>query len=216
MPHIFSDLQAILFDMDGTLVDSTEAVVRSWRRWSERRGLDESKVLPICHGRPAADTIRIFAPDADPRAEYEFVLAEELREGGVVPIAGARELLASLDAAGSAWAIVTSADSRLARHRLTLADLPTPRELVTVDRILRGKPDPEGYLLAARLLGAAPAHCLVVEDTPIGVQAACSAGMQVLGVGETVPRRELKCAVAVSDLRGVRWHGRSLVVEQPR
>lgn len=212
MAHHFTQLQAILFDMDGTLVDSSESVVRSWRAWAERRGLDPAVVLPVCHGRPARDTIRLLAPEADLPTEYDFVLQEELREGGVAAIAGAAELLRALTDSRARWAIVTSADERLALHRLRSAGLPCPEVLVTVDRIRRGKPDPEGFLLGAKLLGADPKHCLVLEDTPVGLQAGAAAGMQLLGVGRTVPAEALPCEVKAPDLRTLHWQNGTLSV----
>jgi sugar-phosphatase len=197
----FESLDAVLFDMDGTLVDSTEAVTRTWARWAGQHGLDVGPVMHVVHGRPAKDSIRMLLPDCDVEAEFAWILAAELEDtGGVAAIAGAKDLLATI---GERWAIFTSAARPLAQHRLRIAGLPEPKVLVTFERLRRGKPDPEGYLLAAREIGARPERCLVVEDTPIGTAAGKAAGMRVLGIGTTSSRETLHCDAWVPDFRSV-------------
>lgn len=180
MSHSFGPLDALLFDMDGTLTDSRAASERCWRRWSEKMGVDAERVLALCHGRQARETMHLVAPHVDIKAEVQWLLDQELKDPGVVAIAGAKAFLHSLPK--SAWALVTSADEALARYRLALCDLPIPACVVAAGNVERGKPAPDAYLLGAKRLGAAPERCLVFEDTAVGIKAGLTAGMQVLGV----------------------------------
>jgi mannitol-1-/sugar-/sorbitol-6-phosphatase len=176
-------VDAVLFDMDGTLVDSDAAVDRGWLRWAAEYGVDrQTAERGVIHGSPSDHTIRRLRPDLD-GAAFEEAVSRQLTlqyadVDDVVPITGAHELLATLDRLGIPWAVVTSADTRLARARLGAAGI-TPPLLVSVDDIRAGKPDPEGYLLAASRLGVDPTRCLVVEDAVPGVQAGRAAGATV-------------------------------------
>ena len=176
-------VDAVLFDMDGTLVDSDAAVDRGWLSWAAEYGVDrQTAERGVIHGSPSDHTIRRLRPDLD-GAAFEEAVSRQLTlqyadVDDVVPITGAHELLVTLDRLGIPWAVVTSADTRLARARLGAAGI-TPPLLVSVDDIRAGKPDPEGYLLAASRLGVDPARCLVVEDAVPGVQAGRAAGATV-------------------------------------
>jgi mannitol-1-/sugar-/sorbitol-6-phosphatase len=172
-------IEAVLFDMDGTLVDSDAAVERAWRQWSAEFGVAPEAVLAVAHGAPAERTVRLIRPDLDEPAVGEAAARQLTLQyddlSDVVPTPGALELLAALRLP---WAIVTSADVRLAKARLGAAGI-TPPLLVTVEDVRVGKPDPEGYLRAAELLGVAPERCLVVEDAEVGVTAGRAAGAPV-------------------------------------
>jgi HAD superfamily hydrolase (TIGR01509 family) len=176
-----TSVRAVLLDMDGTLVDSDASVERAWTTWSAEHGLDPAAVLAIAHGSPADRTVRRLAPALDEAsvataAQRQLDLQyDDLSD--VVAAPGAPELLAALDRTGLPWAVVTSADVRLAKARLGAAGIEPPL-LVTVEDVRRGKPDPEGYLLAAGRLGIAPAACLVVEDSEPGLAAGRAAGMR--------------------------------------
>jgi sugar-phosphatase len=172
-------IEAVLFDMDGTLVDSDAAVERAWRTWAAEYDADPAAVLAVAHGAPAERTVGLVRPDLSP-ADASRAAARQLELqyddlSDVVPTPGALGLLAALRLP---WAIVTSADVRLAKARLGAAGIAAPL-LVTVEDVRVGKPDPEGYLRAAALLGVAPAHCLVVEDAAVGAAAGRAAGAQV-------------------------------------
>jgi sugar-phosphatase len=180
MSHTFAPLDALLFDMDGTLTDSRAASERCWRRWSEKMHVDAQRVLSVCHGRQARETMQLIAPHVDIDAEVQWLLEQELQDTGVVAIAGAKEFLQRLPQA--AWALVTSADEALARYRLKLCDLPTPACVVAAGDVDKGKPAPDGFKLGAKRLGAAPERCLVFEDTAVGIKAGQAAGMQTLGI----------------------------------
>ncbi|KOX10799.1 haloacid dehalogenase [Micromonospora sp. NRRL B-16802] len=165
--------------MDGTLVDSDPAVERAWERWSAEYAVDPAAALAIAHGRPADQTIRRLLPALDDAAvagaaARQLALQyDDLSDVTATP--GAHELLTVLGRLGLPWAVVTSADVRLAQARLGAAGIEAP-VLVTVEDVRAGKPDPEGYLRAAALLDVPPARCLVVEDAEVGLQAGRAAG----------------------------------------
>lgn len=176
------DVRAVLLDMDGTLVDSDAAVERAWRTWARESGVDPAAVLAVAHGQPAEATVRQVAPWLSGAAVARAVDRQtELQIGDAATTAaapGAAELLRTLDDLGLPWAVVTGADTRLARARLEAAGI-TPPLLVTLDDVARGKPDPQGFLVAAGRLGVDPRACLVVEDSTPGVEAGRRAGALV-------------------------------------
>lgn len=174
-----SDIAAVLLDMDGTLVDSDAAVERAWATWSAEFGVDAAAVLAIAHGAPADTTARKLLADATDDAVTRAAARQlELQYddlSDVRALHGAAELITVLAERRIPWAVVTSADVRLAEARLAAAGIVAPL-LVTVEDISAGKPDPEGFLLAARRLGVAPRRCLVVEDSEPGLTAGRAAG----------------------------------------
>ena len=181
---------AFLFDMDGTLLDSSAVVERVWLTWARQHGIDTDALLSGLHGVRAEDTIRKFAGSTlDVARETEWIHRAELGDvEGVVPLEGIGLLLERLEP--DTWAVVTSATRALATVRLNAAKLPLPRVLITAEDVQRGKPDPEGFLLAARRLGVRIEECLVFEDSPAGVAAAKAAGAHVVVVGREVPALE--------------------------
>jgi mannitol-1-/sugar-/sorbitol-6-phosphatase len=194
--------EAVLFDMDGTLVDSTAVVERQWARWAARRSVDLTAVLAVSHGRPTLETLSLVAPrwaTAEEAAALEASEAEDDRR--LVAVRGARELASALPAAS--WGVVTSAGRTLALTRLRAAGLPPPTVLVTADDVSPGKPDPAGYLEAARRLSARPERCLIFEDAPVGVRAGIAAGALVIGLTTTFDDLE-GCAYRVADLSSIR------------
>lgn len=181
------DFCAVLFDLDGTLVDSDAAVARTWAAWSVKRGVDLEVIMKVSPGRPGVETIAELATGLTP-AEVVADAEENLRLqesdlDGVVAMPGAVDLLASYERLGVRWGIVTSCPRPLALARMGAAGLPSPPVLVTADDVTHGKPDPACYLLGAELLGVAAGDCLVVEDAAAGVHAGRAAGMTVAAVG---------------------------------
>ena len=184
---------ALLFDLDGVLVDSAACVEATWRRWALRHALDPAAVIAIAHGRRTVETVRLVAPHLAADAEAAALAAgESTTTEGVHEIAGARELLERLPRAR--WAVVTSGVRAVATLRIRHTGLPSPDLLICADEISNGKPDPEGYLTAARRLGIAPAACIVIEDTPAGLEAARAAGMPSIAVAGTYPAHRLRSA----------------------
>ena len=190
------DCAAILFDLDGVLVDSTGSVIRQWRRWAEEQSLDPQKVVEIAHGVRTIEIVRKLAPQLDAEAEVRRIEKSEADDQeGVAVMPGAAELLKAIPE--GRWCVVTSGTRYLATARLKLANLPTPNVLVSADDVSKGKPDPEPYLMGAKLLGMKPAECLVIEDAPAGICAAHAGGIKAIGITSTYPASELQLADAV-------------------
>jgi sugar-phosphatase len=181
-------MTAILSDLDGVLVDSHASIMRAWRWWGAEHGVESEAIEGVQHGRPSGEIIAVLAPALDAAAESRAI---DLRQADdvedVIALPGAHELFAGTEPV----AIVTSCTVPLATARLRAVGLAVPRVLVTPERLSRGKPDPEGYLLAARELGAAPSDCVVLEDAPAGVEAGRAAGMHVVGITTTHDPAEL-------------------------
>jgi mannitol-1-/sugar-/sorbitol-6-phosphatase len=175
---------ALLFDMDGVLIDSTPAVSRVWRRWAVEHHFNPEEVVARAHGRPSLTTVREYLPHADAVAENRLVERAEIEDlEGVVPLPGSRELLQSLPP--DRWTIVTSSTRPLAEVRLRAAGLAIPRKLITSSDVVNGKPHPEPYEKAAALLGFPISDCIVVEDVPAGIRAGKSAGARVMAFTTT-------------------------------
>jgi len=187
--------RAVLFDLDGVLVDSTPAVARVWAGWAHEHGFDPGEVVKKAHGRPSFTTIRELLPNADHAAENREVERREIADvEGVVPLPGAMELLQALPL--DRWAIVTSCTRALAAVRIDAAGLPKPKQMVTSTDVQHGKPDPEPYLKGAQILGVPAADCLVIEDAPAGIRAGKAAGARVLALRTTASDAELQQAGA--------------------
>lgn len=181
-----SPAPAVLFDLDGVLVDSVRVVERAWRRWADEQHLGADEVLAAIHGRRAQDVVRMFAPHLDLAQQVRRVSRYETEDdSGLAVIPGARECVDI--ARRGQWAVVTSGGRELAAQRLAAVGFGVPEVLVTGDDVERGKPDPEPYLRAAAALGVLAARCVVVEDAPAGVLAGKRAGMTVLAVATTHP-----------------------------
>ena len=182
---------ALLFDLDGVLVDSTPAVARVWAKWANEHGFDPDDTVRRAHGRPSITTIRELLPDADAEAENRIVERAEIEDTeGVVPLPGVQQLLNALPP--QHWTIVTSCTRALAEVRLRAAGLPIPKKFVTSNDIRRGKPDPEPYVKGATLLHFLPAKCIVVEDAPAGIRSGKGAGARVIALATTMGREELE------------------------
>lgn len=187
---------AILFDLDGVLVDSTRSVDRQWRIWAREQGIDEEKVVSVAHGVRTVEVIRRLAPQLDAEAEVHRLEAREAADrDGVSVMPGAVELVRAIPK--GRWCVVTSGMRRLARARLQLAGIEVPAVLVTAEDVTAGKPDPAPYLRGAELLSVPAGECLVIEDAPAGIQSAHAAGMKVIGLTSTFSGQALSEADAV-------------------
>ncbi len=187
---------AIVFDLDGVVVDSTRAVDREWREWAERKGVDGDAIMAIAHGVRTVEVIRRVAPHLDAEAEASAIENHEAGDQrGVTVMPGAADLLSQIPEAR--WGVVTSGSRLLATNRLRYCGLPVPKVLVTSDDVTHGKPHPEPYLKGAAQLGFNPADCLVIEDAPAGIESARAAGMKVIGITSTYIAAVLEHADAV-------------------
>jgi sugar-phosphatase len=202
MPQI--DCDAVLFDLDGVLIDSTECILRHWQQWALEHEIEMADVMRVVHGRRTVETIRLIAPQLSAEDEArKFASVEAAETEGVRVIEGAAVLLTSLPP--DAWAIVTSGTRDVATARLKWVGLSVPRVLITSEDVVRGKPDPEPYLVAAARLGLAADRCAVIEDSPAGIESARSAGMQTVAVTTTHARQDLAgadmIAAGLGDIR---------------
>lgn len=194
---------AILFDLDGVLLDSTRAVTEQYTTWARENGLDPAEVMKAAHGVRTVEVIRRVAPHLDADAETKKIEDREAAASNVIAMPGAVDLLNSIPRGG--WCVVTSGTRFLALTRMRKFAIPIPDVLVTADKVKRGKPDPEPYRKAAELLKVDPSTCVVVEDAPAGIRSAHAAGMKVISLPSTYPPSELDEADAiVSGLAGIK------------
>lgn len=195
--------EAVLFDMDGTLIDSTPAVIRSWARWGAEYDVPAVR-LTGWHGVPSASVVRgVLTVD---RHEAGIARIQEIEIAdveGIVVLPGVAESLKALSDAKTA--IATSCTLPLAKARIAAAQLVPPSVLVTADDVIRGKPAPDPYLEAARRVAADPTRCLVVEDAPAGLESARAAGCATLAVTTTTSPEDLIADAVVTDLSEVRF-----------
>lgn len=189
-------MRAVLFDVDGVLLDSYAGYREVWSRWCALRGVDVELAWAATHGRRPVDTVAEVAPHLTPEDEYLVLKALLMEVGERSPAFPAAAPLLK-DLTPGSWGVVTSGQRRTVLSRFAASGLPGPAVLVDGDDVTEGKPSPEGYLRAARLLGARPSHCLVVEDAPAGVRAGRAAGMTVLGIASTHSPEELTAADVV-------------------
>ena len=192
---------AVLFDLDGTLIDSTPVVERSWLRWAEEFGIELSG-FGSWHGIPAAQIVTTMLPeDQWPDGVRRIEQIEIADVEGILVLPGAVAALAALPSGRAA--IVTSCVWPLAMARIAATGLSAPDVIVTADQVRVGKPDPAPYLLAAQRLGVDPADCLVVEDAPAGLTSALAAGAARLAVVTTHAADQLEADAVIADLDSV-------------
>jgi sugar-phosphatase len=202
-------VDGLLLDCDGVLVDSHSAAAVAWNQWAKRWAPGFDFHRDVEHGRRIADLVaELITTPGDVAAAAADLTRQELDHAAdVVPMPGARELLESLPR--GTWAVVTSGGRAIATARMASAGLVPADVLITSEDVVRGKPFPDPYLLAAQRLGVSPERCAVFEDAPAGIEAARAAGVAtIIGVGPVAATARVTLAVA--DLRGVRFDGRRL------
>ena len=198
-----TSFDAVVFDLDGTLIDSHVAMIRSYERWSKEFDISLDR-LPALLGMPSAAVSEALLPPERVAAATERIEVLEVTDtDGVVALPGALEALLHLPR--NRVAIATSCTTDLMRARVTAAQLPFPDVIVTRDHVAEGKPAPDSFLLAATLLGVDPARTLVVEDAPAGIAAARAAGCPVLAISSTKHPDDLAADAVVADLSEVEW-----------
>ncbi|MDK4701933.1 HAD-IA family hydrolase [Rhizobium sp. CNPSo 4062] len=185
MPFDNRSFGAFLFDMDGTVLNSIAVAERVWTAWAEKRGVDAIALLATVHGRKAIETITSLGLSGiDPAEEVRVLTQAEIDDvAGVEPIAGAIGFLKSLPS--DRWAIVTSAPRELAKVRIAAAGIPWPEILIAGEDVQHGKPAPDCFILAARMLAQPIEECLIFEDAPAGIEAAEASGASVLVISAT-------------------------------
>lgn len=195
---------AILLDMDGTILTSIKAAERVWAQWARRHGLDVDAFLPTIHGMRAIETIRrLNLPGIDPEIEATAITAAEMDDiGGIEAIAGAAAFLDTLPR--SRWAIVTSAPRALALRRIAAAGLPVPPLIIAAEDVINGKPAPDCFRLAAEKLGVAVEKCLIFEDSQAGITAAEKADAAIVVVTATHHSQIALNHPAIADYRDIK------------
>ena len=174
-------VQAILFDLDGVLVDSQRAVEAVWQEWGRQRQRDPAPFIALAHGRRTSETIGMVDPTLDAKAEAAVLdrMEEECTEG-LKAGTGALSLVRGIPL--GRWGVVTSGHRHVATLRLTSVGIPIPPVLITGDQVKNGKPDPEPYREGIAAMGVAPSECVVIEDAAPGIISAKAAGIRVIGV----------------------------------
>lgn len=180
--------RALLFDMDGTLVESTLNVEKVWSIWCNKHGISIDKALTICHGLRSKEVIQKIAPYLNMENELKYLEQLEIESSSnSCEIAGAKDFLACLH--NSLWAVVTSASREVALCRMKNSGLPIPRVLIGSEDVINGKPNPESYQLAAKHLDIPTNECIVFEDSLAGIESALAAGCKVIQIGNGLPLR---------------------------
>lgn len=178
---VIINTKAILFDLDGTLVDSISIIKQIWCDWALSNRINVDDIIPFIHGTSAKNLITKFAPNLDWVGEDCRLLKIELSRLNMTSlIPGVTTMIQSLK--NIKWGIVTSSPYELALAKLKIHNLPTPEVLITADDVLNGKPHPESFLLAAERLNIPAKQCLVFEDSNAGINSAYTAKMQVIQV----------------------------------
>lgn len=196
--------QAILFDLDGVLVDSRAVVERTWARWAARHGLELGEIVQKAHGRRTIETVREVAPQLDAAEEVAWIESDEVNDTkGLVALPGAASALHALP--DKRRALVTSGGRAFAERRMRAAGLPIPAVVIAAEDVAMGKPAPDGYLLAAARLAVDPGECVVIEDAPPGIAAGRAAGATVIALTTTFEASQLTDAhVTVTSLEALR------------
>ncbi|KAJ1644541.1 hypothetical protein LPJ64_003787 [Coemansia asiatica] len=216
MSTVIIKAKAILFDMDGTLVNTVACVETYWRGMAAKYNVDAEKLLHNVHGHPTYDVLCKWFPESMHTREHAEKAERDLMNDaeGVFAVPGVPELLSKLDP--KKWTIVTAATQALALTRLQQVNLPIPETLVSAKDAHAGKPNPDCYQMGAKRLGVVPKDTVVFEDAINGVKAGCAAGATVVGVLTSTTEDKLRQSGAqhiVSDFSNVRVEDKGDYVE---
>lgn len=187
----FSRGLALIFDMDGVVLHSTDLHMKAWVLYLERNGVEDTSVIYRMLGKRNDEIVRDIFGDGLPEAEVlehgaaKERLYRELMEPVLETsyVAGVREFLRAAHAQGIPLALATNAEPLNVDFVLDHAGLkPLFSAIVDGSQVTHAKPHPEVFLTAAQRIGVAPRNCVIFEDSPGGIQAALSAGARVVGL----------------------------------
>ncbi len=192
--------KAVIFDLDGTLIDNNSYHRRTWEKYLERRGkkISEEEFNANMNGRTNEDAIKyIFGKETTQEEAMKYTLEKEalyreIYQPFIKPISGLIDFLETLKSKNLPMAIATSGIQP--NIDFLFENIPIKKyfkAVVNSSHIKKGKPDPEIYLKAALLLDVPPKNCLVFEDAVVGIKSAKAAGMKVIAVATTQPKEEL-------------------------
>lgn len=198
----FPNTQGVLFDLDGTLIDSTPAIARSWSAVLTEIGIP-LEVLPSLHGQPSRQSLHRLLPDASLEEIDHWAKKIESLEvqdtDGIILLPGAQELFEDLDRREIEWFIVTSCTRELGTARAKSVGLSLPPKSIFFDDVEKGKPHPDPYLLGLERLGISANNALVIEDAPAGIKSGKAAGIKVVAMVTTHERESLHEADFIAD-----------------
>ncbi|KAE9410141.1 HAD-like protein [Gymnopus androsaceus JB14] len=206
MAPVTFHVDAALFDMDGTLLDSTAGVVGAWELFKVKYpNINVEDILSSAHGVRTVDNLRNYCGIQDPQElesealRFEMaIVAESTAHGrpGILKLPGVTETMQELWSALSkpCWAICTSATREYARSALANAGIDVPDAFVVAEDVKMGKPAPDPYLLGAEKCGVKAENCVVFEDAPAGVQSGKSAGCKTIGFLTTHSKAQMEAA----------------------
>lgn len=196
-----------LFDLDGTLMLSTNCVEAFWRDFGKEHGIDAEELLKTSHGRRTIDVFKLWKPEYATEkhsSDYEATIPKRWKHLAT-PVPGVNAFLASLPP--SQWGIVTSGTYVMASSWLAdFLGIQPPEVFITAEHIKEGKPNPEGYLKGHRDLALAK-HFLVFEDAPAGIRAGKDAGATVIGMATTYDAKKVKDSgadIVIPDLEHIK------------
>lgn len=198
----FPNTKGVLFDLDGTLIDSTPAIARSWSAVLNEIGISLD-VLPTLHGKPSRESLRRLLPESNEDEISHWAKKIEDLEvedtDGIILLPGALELFDYLDSKSIEWFIVTSCTRDLGTSRANSVGLTLPPKSVFFDDVVKGKPDPDPYLLGLERLGLLAPEALVLEDAPAGIKSGKAAGISVVAMETTHEPESLQQADFIAE-----------------
>lgn len=189
-------ISAIIFDLDGVIIDSNPAIIEFWSNWAMKEGfvLNNEMILEWVFGRKVTATIDgLFSHISEARKkEIEqagYLFDQAMQPSGII---GVQNFIRSLTEIQFTIGVATSSHYERMLQMLERVGVATYfHHFVTAHDVSKGKPDPEPYLKMAEKLGIAPANCLVFEDANSGIQSATAAGMQTVGIGNELTKGAL-------------------------
>ncbi|KAJ4478321.1 phosphatase [Lentinula aciculospora] len=208
MPAVNFHVDAVLFDMDGTLVNSMAGLVGAWELFKQKYpDINVEDILSSAHGVRTVDNLRKYCGIEDPEEltsealRFEMaIVTESTSKGrpGILKLPGVADAMQEMSSSrhypNPTWAICTSATREYALAALANAGIHVPDAFVAAEDVKFGKPAPDPYILGAEKCGVKPANCVVFEDAPAGIQSGNNAGCKTIGLLTTHTKTQMEAA----------------------